>query len=147
MPHPQLMVTVFWSMVFIRWPNMIFPGPQKITSIIPIEKPWTTWSPTITSITGSLTTVTTNQARYRRLGNICDIYLRLTIDTNGSGATGIRFTIPINSIRATILYGIDSAGFLLQAVGQTTYFDLYKFDNAYPGATGRILTIRGQYRV
>lgn len=129
---------------------MIFPGPQKITSLIPIAKPWSTWSPTITATSGSLTTVTVNQARYRQLGNYVNFYLRFTIVTNGTGAGALNFTTPpgFSNIRAAIIFGRNESSLvMLQGIGAASSFNVVNFNGTYPGADSRSFSLRGQYRV
>lgn len=58
---------------------------------------WTTYTPTITAEIGSFTTITTNAAKYTRIGKFCAVNLDFTITAIGTGSGAIYSTLPFNA--------------------------------------------------
>lgn len=102
------------------------------------------WTPTITSGTGTLTTVSVGASEAVRFSKWLFFYLDLTITTNGTGATDIRATMPL-----TCQFGLGSGrivttGVMIQAyINATTLLKIVKFDNSYPGASAYNLIVNG----
>ena len=129
---------------------MIIPGRVRIERLLSGHNAqWNTWTPTITSFTGTITSLTIDVARYRKLGNIAELMLRFTITNNGTGATSIVFTTPSDAtnLRGTQLFGNNSLGEMLVAQGAASSFGIITYASLYPGATGRIISIKGYYRI
>jgi hypothetical protein len=129
---------------------MIRAGRNKVYNLVNSTNPWTTWTPTVTSLTGSITSYTINEARYRRYGRNLEIFVRFTIDNNGTGATTVQFTFPpgFNPIRVPVLTGTNSAGTDILAVATSVgKFNIVTFANAYPAVSGTLLNLRGNYRI
>jgi hypothetical protein len=104
---------------------------------------WTAWTPTITSNSGTLTTVS-GSGRYCRINNLIVGRLQIFITTNGTGATFIEATLPagITPVNFTAGGGVgsfreyQSIGFSgAIALLSTTKFMLTKYDGTYPGGT------------
>lgn len=100
---------------------------------------WNTWTPTIVSTTGTITSYTLNAARYRRIGKTVTAAYDFTITNNGTGATSITLTLPVASGyyavgvgRETVVSGLSHAGTLPASSSTLT---LNRYDNAYVGAT------------
>jgi hypothetical protein len=55
---------------------------------------WETYTPTITSSSGSFTTITTTAARWARIQKTIFLTLDFTITTVGTGSGEVRFTVP-----------------------------------------------------
>ena len=55
---------------------------------------WETWTPTITSSAGTLTSVTGIVGRYARINKIIIAYVEFTIANAGSGTGSARSTVP-----------------------------------------------------
>lgn len=107
---------------------------------------WTTYTPTITTSTGSITSKTINQAKYSVLGKWCHIILDLTIVTNGTGGGVLGFTLPSGAQAKSIYFtgaGRENAltGSMLQVhLPNTSSASIFTYNNTYPGATNaRIL--------
>lgn len=111
----------------------------------------TSWTPTVTSVTGSITTVGAVVAKYQKLGKIVNFWLSVTITTNGTGATAVEITLPSTPVRdfAGTGYEDTAYGGLLQVRGKATgaKLVLFRYDNTYPGANGSVFTIHGSYEV
>lgn len=62
---------------------------------------WTTWVPTVTSSGGSLTSATTNTARYLQVGKLVTCSFDITIGSVGSGSGSLNFTVPVTATSGT----------------------------------------------
>lgn len=99
----------------------------------------TAGSGTLTSANGVLT--------YEQVGGWVDFRLVLTVTTNGTGATSLKVTLPINQQGAHAFVGgrpadgVPVIGFITG----TGVLTIQNLDGTYPGANGRILTISGRY--
>ena len=110
--------------------------------------PWGTWSPTIGSGTGTITTVGTVVSRYAQAGKNVYFSLSITITTNGTGATSVTATLPVTAKAATAFSGRENtAGKMLQGVvaAGSSSMPIFNYDNTYPAANGYILLISGVY--
>lgn len=110
---------------------------------------WTTYTPTVTSGTGALTTVSAT-GRYKTIGKTVFIAVTVTITTNGTGATNIRATLPNTAASGTyVLSGRENAisGKMLQGLilPSVTVITLFNYDNTYPGANGASIVLSGVY--
>lgn len=104
----------------------------------------TSWTPTITSGTGSFTTVS-GTGVYTQIGREVFYTVVITITTNGTAATDVRFTTPFTSATLAPFSGFESAvvGIVLGGYLSGTTGIVYTYNTLYPGGTGRVLTIRG----
>jgi len=101
-----------------------------------------TWTPTITSNGGTITTVGTCTGQYTRIGRQVTLSMDLRITTNGTGSGFLAVSgIPINI--GTTLYGagcgteIGVTGKMLQINPATsTTINITNYDGTYPGASG-----------
>lgn len=116
---------------------------------------WTAWTPTVTSTTGTITTVGTVTAKYRLEPKTVFFKISATITTNGTGGTAINITLPPtqggvangnqscygreNGITGKSLTGIILNG--AQGINVTFY------DATYPGANGAVIQIQGFYEI
>lgn len=117
------------------------------------DTPWQTYTPTLSAVSGSLTTATA-VGQYRRRGNIVYIKLQINITTNGTAAGALGFSVPIattGTYGSTIqgkeraLTGKAIAGFL-DGGGSTVCF-LQFYDGTYPGSNGSVINVSGFYEV
>jgi hypothetical protein len=105
---------------------------------------WTTYTPTVTSTTGTLTTASAT-GRYIRLGKLCVTEFVATITNNGTGAGSIAVTSPfgvatgpyIGSFRESAATGYFGSITILSGGGSLFYCTLY--DNTYPAGTGYVI--------
>ena len=101
---------------------------------------WTSWTPVVTSGTGSFTTVS-GTGKYIRIGKLCTVRIQINITTNGTAATNILATLPFTATNQDV--GTFREG---SATGQcgvvqasTTNADFRTFTNAYPGGSGYVI--------
>lgn len=99
---------------------------------------WTSYTPTLASSAGSITSYTVNQARYMQVGKLVHLHFDVTITNNGTGSGYLSLTAPHTPTLVNTGVGREIATtgnmFIVQAGGSS--FDLLRYDNAYPGATG-----------
>jgi hypothetical protein len=130
---------------------------MKLTNKTSVERglglvTWTDWTPTYSAGSGSLTTITTTFARYKRLGKLVHYSISLTITNAGTGAGALQVSTPT---------GLDAEGFnssgcgreaggannllMVQAVGTLIY--MWRFDGSTTITTGRTIRASGWYRI
>jgi hypothetical protein len=115
-----------------------------------IESPdWITYTPTVTSGAGSLTTKSA-VGRYRRQGKTVDVEIVITITTNGTGSSSIKATVPFTSANfTTVLWAgrILTAGTACTGSVSTsdTLVSIVTYNNTYPGSDGAVIAVSGSY--
>jgi hypothetical protein len=105
---------------------------------------WQTYTPTVTSFSGTITSVTGAIGRWKKTGQRVDMDCQFTIATNGTGATFLQVTIPVPlgaSSGTWVGTGQNnSTGKQLQAVLQSfslsTLVLLRYYDGTYPAISG-----------
>ena len=128
--------------------SMVVQGTGGGTLNQSIGSAWTAYTPTVTAGTGTLTSASAT-GRYSRVGNTVSIQQTITVTTNGSGATYISASLPVQA--ATHEYLLtgrnDTTGKMLQAeiMSGATSTRTFDYANAYPVASGQILYISGTY--
>jgi hypothetical protein len=110
---------------------------------------WTAYTPTITAVAGTITTVSAT-GRYLQLGKIVFVQVKITITTNGSGATAVKASLPVacNTSNLYIISGRENAlvGKMLQGeISTASGIRICNYDNTYPGADGNVLIMTGVY--
>lgn len=111
--------------------------------------PVATYTPTITSSSGALTTVSAT-GRYTQIGNTYFFYVEITLTTNGTGATALKFTLPVNAGTAAVVSGVDITSAVALAgdiVAGNGFGAFTKYDGTYPGADGHTYKVAGSFTV
>lgn len=111
---------------------------------------WTTYTPTLGSGTGSLTSASAT-GRYKSVGKTVFVEMTITITTNGTAGAFVTATLPagMTAVADTFFGGKARAvsgklvGSAVQATGGTLAIGNY--DNTYPGANGEIIVISGVF--
>lgn len=102
---------------------------------------------TVTSGTGTLTTVS-GSISYTKVGRQVTWQATISITTNGTGATDIRFTFPFTVVGIAPISGFEtSTGYALSGYINGTQLLCYKVDGTYPGASSRDLRLSGTAHV
>ncbi|MFL6728064.1 MAG: hypothetical protein ACJ8FS_16350 [Sphingomicrobium sp.] len=130
------------------------PAPTRgIGASVAVRNQWTSFTPTVTSGTGALTTVTGASGTYLFLdAGFVDFAINFTLATNGTGATQLRATLPFAAAAGLTraVSGAELGGTgknLTCTIAPTgTYVAITFYDGTYPGADGRIFTVSGTYR-
>jgi hypothetical protein len=112
---------------------------------------WTSWTPTITSGSGTFTSVS-SQGYWIQIGKVVHFSLIITITTNGTAATNVKCPLPTEAKRiGTPIYGRETATTGKSLNGQidlsTSVFQILNYDNSYPGGNGYTLNVAGTYEV
>lgn len=102
---------------------------------------------TVTSSTGTITTVGTATITYTKTGRDVSWQADITITTNGTGSGLIGFTFPFTVVGGAPIYGstdgfIGLAGYI---VGTSAAFAFY--DGTYPGSDGARFFVGGTAKV
>jgi len=100
---------------------------------------WTSYSPTISTQSGTLTTASAS-GKYIRIGKLCVVQVEASITTNGTGAGTLYVTKPFNgNTNSTALWReILSVGNSGQVYcPDAANFAFSNFDNSYAGANSR----------
>jgi len=111
-----------------------------------------TWTPTLTSQSGSLTAVNVGTGYYTKVGRVVTITCNPSITTNGTGATaliigGLPFTNLANGFAgAGREENSTGLGFVISA-GSATSLYLQKYDGTYLGGNGYAFPISLSYFV
>ena len=109
---------------------------------------WTTWSPTLTASSGTITAYTINSAKYLQRGKEIQIRLDATITTNGTAASALLSTLPVSGItNGGILAGREDvvSGKMLQGKVSGSTLTIVNYDNTYPGADTARMVLSGVY--
>ena len=116
-----------------------------------------TWTPTVTSTSGTITTVDNVEGFYTKIGRQVTVYAHATTTNNGTGAgnlrfMGIPFTPSTSTMSITGFIGVgynSSSGQLLRGriTGGNLQIDVGNYDGTYPTANGRSNSIQVTYYV
>jgi hypothetical protein len=109
---------------------------------------WTAYTPTVTAVSGSFTTVSA-AAEYARIGKVCTVHFIITITTNGTAGAGILMTLPFTggSNCQGVWREISATGSCGIVSDNATNAVLRTFTNTYPGASGYIFSGSLTYEV
>ena len=112
-----------------------------------------TWTPSVASTSGSITTITGATGQYVKVGRLVQLTGYFVIANNGTGAgllnlTGLPFA------RNSIFYVGSGREMLATGNGLFVYFDvltttlyIQKYDGTYPGGTGYGIAFSISYQV
>jgi hypothetical protein len=114
---------------------------------------WTTYTPTVSAVSGSYTTVSAT-GRYTRIGKLCAVQARVSITTNGTAAVATIITAPFTSASSSQTYNGSgrenlSTGLMLNCRIGTSDTNIYieQYNALYAGANNRQLDISIIYEV
>lgn len=121
---------------------------KDATTVESLTSGWQNWTPTISPASGSFTSITLNSAYYYETEKNIDFVFKMTINTNGTAAGNISFTLPPPfSANFGGGFGRESPnnGKALICVcnGATGVITFY--DNGYPGANGSVIQVTGSF--
>ena len=106
---------------------------------------WTSYDPTYSATSGTLTTVTTQWAQYTRIGKTVTVQAQFTIVDVGTATNNIVLTLPVSSARSDMMgFGREQllTGKGVSVFGSgTTSIALRFVDNTATAATGYQFTI------
>lgn len=104
-------------------------------------------TPTPTAFSGTFTGATAT-VRYMRILDRCFFNASVVITTNGTADGYVSVPMPFPAREVAAQTGTDVTGFVALC-GYITGSNLLikKYDNTYPGATGKTLRMTGHYRI
>ena len=112
-----------------------------------------TWSPSVTSASGSITTVGAVSGFYVKVGRAVHLFFNIAITTNGTGSGSILIAnIPYIPNATNISQGVFREQSLNGKMGSISIPNLVQiqlqfYDNSYPGSNGTILVGQITYYV
>lgn len=117
---------------------------------IPMSNTLGTWTPTVSSTTGTITSYVVNTASYIQSGKMITLYISVSISDNGTGAGQLAITLPPGldaspNLGTVVGRDIAVSGKTICGVVSGTTVGLVTYDNLYPAATGAIISISGSY--
>lgn len=110
---------------------------------------WRSFNPSITTTTGTITSLTVLVCRWRMTRTHVDFELDFIINDNGTGAGILRCSLPITPPNFATLVGrevqISGATLTGTVSSGNNNIEIGTTDNSYPGATGARIVINGSY--
>jgi len=127
----------------------INPNPAGMTSELLNDYDVGTWTPALTSTTGSITSFTASGV-YTKVGRLVVVQFIATITNNGTGAgaidvAGLPFTSSSFSAGCGRENVVTGNMLLLNMANSATTARLTTFNNLYPGATSAAFTVTMSY--
>lgn len=114
------------------------------------DSPWLSFTPTVTAAVGTFTTVSA-VGKYLQRGRILDFRMAITITTNGTAATAVLATLPVNAVITTIGHGKETAVTGVTMIGTITggaaSVSITNYLGTYPGGDGRTIIMVGSYEI
>jgi hypothetical protein len=112
---------------------------------------WISYTPTMSSQTGTITTIGTCVGKYKLIDKTCFFEFSCTITTNGTAGGYISVTLPVNAASGTNarFSGRENGStgkMLLGYAAGSTECRITNYDSTYPGGNGYIMTISGSYQ-
>lgn len=111
------------------------------------------YTPTITSGTGTITTLGAVTGSYTKIGRKVTVTVGIIITTNGTAATRIDATLPFTSKATDVFIGAGRenavTGHMLSGLilPSTATMQIFKYDGTYPGGSGTRLDVTATYFV
>lgn len=110
---------------------------------------WTSYTPTVTTFSGAITTLGAVSARYKTIGKTMFWSASVEITTNGTGGGCVYITLPGGTTTATggVVVGAENSvtGTMVQGrynSGVST-IPVFTYNNLYPGGSGYTLLLSG----
>ena len=105
---------------------------------------WTAYTPTITALSGTFTTVSAT-GYYSKIAKVVPMQIAVTITTNGTAAGVVIATLPFATNNVTLLTGRENAvtGKMLQGLAFNSQINIFNYDGSYPGGDGHIFYLSG----
>lgn len=109
------------------------------------------YTPTVTTQTGSLTTASAT-GRWLRIGDLIQLQVYISITTNGTGAGSVQFTLPFTTANNSV--AAIGCGREVSVIGQqlsitvspnSSLAEVLTFQNSYPGGNGHNLALNLTY--
>lgn len=123
---------------------------QVVGDIVMSGSAWTAYTPTITSASGTITTVSAT-GTYKVFGKTCWFTAAITITTAGTGAGYLGVSLPATQAGATLAaYGMEmnSTGFMTKGyIPASGVMQVTKYDNTTIIGSGYLVRLTGTYEI
>jgi microcystin-dependent protein len=117
--------------------------------VVAIEQCSGSWTPTVTTDTGAISSYTVAYAQYRKSGKLLHITLDIRTPNIGTAAGVLIFTLPyaVCAGLESVLYGRENAatGSMLQGIASGTTARVWMYNNGSPFRSGGQYIITGDY--
>lgn len=130
-----------------------------VTGVLPVANggtadtgaAWTTYSPTCTSSSGTITSVSAT-GRYKQIGKTVFINVTVTVTTAGTGAGQLFVPLPVNALGSnnqaliaieSVLLGVAANASILTS--NSTRVQIVKYDGSTYIASGAVISVSGVY--
>lgn len=115
-----------------------------------IVRPWTSYTPSVHSASGTITTLGTVTGRYQVQGKRVFVQLSIDITTNGSGGDAVVASLPVTPAAFQFVLsgrevGNTGYGLISYVPAGQALVVITKYDNTYLGGNGAVLLISGTY--
>lgn len=124
---------------------------RNATTWTALPPAWSTYTPSLASALGSLTSLGTRTGRYTQVGKTLFVSIDVAITTNGSGSSSLTVGLPVASQGVVALSGRESGlnGKMLYActAAAANTATLAYYDGTYAGANGGRYVLGGSYEV
>jgi hypothetical protein len=111
---------------------------------------WTSFTPVVTSASGSITAYTASGA-YTRIGKLCVMRFKVTVTTAGTAGGSMYLTMPFNGLSGVTGMGVarETAviGFMSSVTVESTRLEVNKYDNTTPFGSGFVTNGTVSYEV
>lgn len=113
---------------------------------------WTSYTPTVTASTGTITTVS-GAGAYKRIGKTMHWRASVNMTTNGTGADFLIVTLPADVVSLNRLTGVGIRTgdgvkvFFRNSVSKSNVYVEVLADGTYPGVDGAFICINGSYEI
>jgi hypothetical protein len=111
---------------------------------------WTSFTPVVTSGSGSITTYTATSA-YTRVGKLCVMRFSVTVTTAGTAAGSMYLTIPFNAVAASSSMGVAretvAVGTMSSVTVTTARLEINQYNNTTPFGSGYTIVGTVSYEV
>ena len=108
-----------------------------------------TWTPTFTSVTGSITSYTTSNGTYTKIGNTVSVQVFVNMTNAGTAGATLLLTLPFAPVGenwAGFGAEIAAVGFVLSVFGTSSSLGFRKYENSTAAGTGYGFKIGAVYR-
>lgn len=126
----------------------LVPLVNSVLQVYP-ARTWKSYTPTVSPTSGAFTTLGAVSGAYERTGKTVKFRASVTITANGSAAGAISISLPFASLGAIVCVGVDagvSGKGIIGSVGAgAASMSIRNADASYPGASGAVLVINGEY--
>jgi hypothetical protein len=130
------------NIVTINSSGLTFNNPSSSSPTALYDYQQGTWTPTITSGSGTITTYSVSGAKYTKIGNVCTATVAIFVTTPGTAGGTLNFTLPFTGTNTIQIGGwgmeVNTNGAMLKGYlpssGVTMQITLY--NNSSPFTTG-----------